>query len=300
MKKILTVLILCVLMGCVSLSKTEVEQMEINKDPIEAVNLFHRYNSTLEGDMEDYCVSAILSSIGTLGLALPAVPYYCFSYDVEKLSVPGTRFDCVNGSNSDECIVYRRTIKESKINYFDYKRFLPEDTAIKTEDDFLAMVNYYELRHLCDKLAEKTTEEKQQCKDLIENNTRMMATKKPKCKDLYVMNDDWKVYKYEYSDWTVSFLEEKTDYNNYLKEVSGFYNWANDYHSNNDFDSSFFKKTFIVTGIVDRNTLKIHKPEYSKKEALETAHQLLNDYAEEYGCDIGDWKSELRKSGAYL
>ena len=54
------------------------------------------------------------------------------------------------------------------------------------------------------------------------------------------MNDDWKVYKY--SDWTVSFLEKKTDYDNYLKEVAGFYNWANDYHYNNDFDSSFLKK----------------------------------------------------------
>ena len=276
MGKKLIVLTLCVLTACVSLSKTEVEQMEINKDPIEAVNLFHRYNSTLEGDMEEDCVSAILSSIVTLGLALPAVPYYCFSYDVEKLSVPGTRFDCVNGSNSDECIVYRRTIKESKINYFDYKRFLPEDTAIKTEDDFLAMVNYYELRHLCDKLAEKTTEEKQHCKDLIENNTRMMATKKPKCKDLYV-------------------TDVSKDYDELLQRVASGYNWMIDH------DPYEYIDVLIESGYTNKSILQsAYQPVLSKREALEESLQRLRVFADERLCDIGDWKSDLRKVGAYL
>ncbi|MBE6461393.1 MAG: hypothetical protein E7006_00935 [Alphaproteobacteria bacterium] len=276
MGKMLIVLTLCVLTGCVSLSKTEVEQMEINKDPIEAVNLFHRYNSTLEGDMEDNCVSAILSSIGTLGLALPAVPYYCFSYDVEKLSVPGTRFDCVNGSDSDECIVYRRTMKESKINYFDYKRFLPEDTAIKTETDFLAMVNYYELRYLCDKLAEKTTEEKQQCKDLIENNTRMMATKKPKCKDLYV-------------------TDVSKDYEELLQRVASGYNWMIDH------DPYGYVDVLIESGYTNKSILQsAYQPVLSKREALEESLQRLRVFADEKFCDIGDWKSDLRKVGAYL
>jgi len=257
MGKMLIVLTLCVLTGCVSLSKTEVEQMEINKDPIEAVNLFHRYNSTLEGDMEDNCVSAILSSIGTLGLALPAVPYYCFSYDVEKLSVPGTRFDCVNGSDSDECIVYRRTMKESKINYFDYKRFLPEDTAIKTETDFLAMVNYYELRYLCDKLAEKTTEEKQQCKDLIENNTRMMATKKPKCKDLYV-------------------TDVSKDYEELLQRVASGYNWMIDH------DPYGYVDVLIESGYTNKSILQsAYQPVLSKREALEESLQRLRVFADE-------------------
>ena len=303
MKRNLTVLILCVLTGCVSLSKTEVEQMEFNKDPIETINLFNKYNSKLEVDnREAECPASIFLSIVTFGLALPGVPYHCFSYDVENLSIPGTRFDCIDGSNSDECIVYRRTMKESKINYFDYKRFLPEDTAIKTEDDFLAMVNYYSLRDLCDKLEEKTTEEKQQCKDLIEKNTRTMAVKKLKCKDLYVMSDDWAVSKYEYMSGTEPFLEEKIDYNNYLKEVTQFFYWATHFplDSYQKFDTSIFKNKFVVYEYADHIREKSYTSEQVWKYAVETAHQLLNDYAEEYGCDIGDWKSDLRKAGAYL
>ena len=60
------------------------------------------------------------------------------------------------------------------------------------------------------------------------------------------------------------------------------------------------KNKFVVYEYADHIREKSYTSEQVGKYAVETAHQLLNDYAEEYGCDIGDWKSDLRKAGAYL
>lgn len=48
--------------------------------------------------------------------------------------------------NSDECIIFRRNNNEEtklKTGAFDYKRFLPKNSAVKTDTDFLLLVNKY-------------------------------------------------------------------------------------------------------------------------------------------------------------
>jgi len=55
--------------------------------------------------------------------------------------------DCSNTADyvdtSDECILTRRSLKPSKINYFNYKKYIKNHAGLKTEDDFIYLHEMY-------------------------------------------------------------------------------------------------------------------------------------------------------------
>lgn len=99
--------------------------------------------------------------------------------------------------NSDECILMRRPIKPSKISYFNYKKYIPESTGLKTEDDFINLYKmYWALKstesfisisllpkyamRTCITRSELTTKEQEQCDQEKENFLKDMASGRAK------------------------------------------------------------------------------------------------------------------------
>lgn len=105
---------------------------------------------------------------------------------LEYLSEPDINLNCANEQNqSDECILYRRTIHKSLVNYFDYKRLLGQNSIIKTDAEFLHLVAYYnQIDKTCDSMPEKTTTEKQECKDQKIALLQRMVHERIKCSEL--------------------------------------------------------------------------------------------------------------------
>ncbi|MBO7066505.1 MAG: hypothetical protein J6W40_02705 [Alphaproteobacteria bacterium] len=102
------------------------------------------------------------------------------------LSDPDINMECVDENNqTDDCILYRRTIPKSHVNYFDYKRLLGQNSIIKTDAEFLHLVEYYEqIDKDCDSTPERTTTEKQDCKDQKIAILQRMVHERIKCSEL--------------------------------------------------------------------------------------------------------------------
>lgn len=97
----------------------------------------------------------VVTAIYTAGIALPLCLFLSKDKDYTTMAEANS-LDCLYlDNNSDDCIVYRRNHKkeDSKVNFFDYKRFLPKDSNIKTDDDFISLFELYN----------KNKEEKQAC-----------------------------------------------------------------------------------------------------------------------------------------
>lgn len=72
--------------------------------------------------------------------------------------------------HSDECILVRRNTPESTVGYFDYKKFLPQNSVINTDDKFNLLAERYRKlfkadknQTYCQSLKETTSSEKLQC-----------------------------------------------------------------------------------------------------------------------------------------
>lgn len=81
----------------------------------------------------------------TMGLAWLVLPIIERKYDYTTLMEQQALKCHYLEDNSDECIIYRRnhSQKDSEIGFFDYKRFLPKDSNIKNDDDFLRLFKKY-------------------------------------------------------------------------------------------------------------------------------------------------------------
>ena len=101
---------------------------------------------------------------------------------------------------SDECILTRRSLKPSKINYFNYKKYIKNHAGLKTEDDFIYLHKMYKAIELykrdsyllyesfvsahglrgCFSKTELTSTEIKQCEQDKENFLSDMASGKAK------------------------------------------------------------------------------------------------------------------------
>lgn len=124
-------------------------------------------------------------------------------------SKPQCAYNTINNQdeyNSDECILYRRNInKLSEICFFDYKKYLPKNSKISNDEQFINLITIY--RKLfrskqawddedigfyeyvktyshCDLLKEVTTQERKQCQDDDEKFIfQIVNGTAPYCKD---------------------------------------------------------------------------------------------------------------------
>ncbi len=152
-KKIITsISIISLLSACSSWTKPYDTKL-LKKNSISAtVDAYYEYKKVTKSKEEinenrkgnaDIVNSVCFVPIPPLFLGCPFVLLdkpYDYTTLAEKDSL-----DCwYLNDNSDKCIVYRRNhkIEDSKVNFFDYKRFLPKDSNIKTDDDFLRLVKY--------------------------------------------------------------------------------------------------------------------------------------------------------------
>ena len=97
---------------------------------------------------------------------------------------------------TDECILHRRDIKESPIQFFDFKRFIPEGTAIKTDQAFEKIADFYALGvYTCNNFDETTTDEKEQCKSKVKDLAIQISQNKViKCNKMEVFKEEYKQF----------------------------------------------------------------------------------------------------------
>ena len=123
----------------------------------------------------------------------------------QKFTEPDKNLACFmtslsnNRDNSDECILARRNSKKSQVCYFNYAKYLPKNLQVKSDEQFLALVNVYhklfrdslrwndagQLQYYsyCDLLKETTSAEKEQCKQQAAVFIQQLAQNKaPHCR----------------------------------------------------------------------------------------------------------------------
>lgn len=288
MKKCLIVMMALIFAGCTSTAtytknaQSFAEDLSAKGDPVEVIDIYQNKYKGCDADIlttgatAAYCVGV---GIYTLGLGVPFVFWAKHARQGEciqqqELAEPGTDFKCINQLyknekyyKSDKCILYRRDLKKSDVNYFDYKRFLSDDSPIKTDADFLKLVEYYNKIDDCDKKIEATTDEKTVCKDTIKNNTRMMANHKVNCKTMYADR----------------YTEE-------LHKQGRWFDWAIDHDP--------YANVRMLRAMGEYTAANFaYNPEYSRSDAIGSVENELKRFGKENLCDISGWKSELRKLG---
>lgn len=132
---------------------------------------------------------------------------------------------------SDDCIVARRKASTSKISFFNYKKYLPVNSKIKTEDDFIKLYLLYKniyknnptyakywcgystacerdyiqefVMNKCYKSSELTTQEIEKCdQEKKEFITNFVFGKAPKCSVKYSEKyKKWKSCKFSSQEW---------------------------------------------------------------------------------------------------
>lgn len=167
--------------------------------------------------------------------------------------------------NSDECVLYRRSeqFHKSDVNYFDYKRFLGENSVIKNDADFLKLVKYYDKIAECDKLKESTTTEKEECKEKCKTEMRALAVKKVPCNKL---------------------ISEK--YNKFIAEQKEWFYWAQNH------DPYAMVNTLRAFGEYEAARFA-YSPVVSRGEAISTIKERVKEFGEENFCTTDDWKQKI-------
>lgn len=194
---------------------TEAEQdLADARDPIKTLNFFNNVHDGIK-TMQPRKVICVSN-----GLDGPTIKQYRLlmektaqDFQFEKHCLvssyhcnPDSAIEYVD--NSDECILARRNAPESIINYFNFKKYFPEESKIKTEKEFADVFALFKVAYLhqafpwgwqddafvktyaersCYKTQEQTQAEKDQCveeekqfiRDLVLGNAVACSKKYP-------------------------------------------------------------------------------------------------------------------------
>ena len=211
---------------------------------------------------------------------------------------PGIKYNCLDQNGhvytTDECILYRREVRPSQIHYFDFGRFIPSDSQIKTEADFAMVAEKFssiksKLQD-CEKQKDRTTFEKQACKDaLLEPIIRFSEHGKQPCK-------------------TVA----KTEYQDFLKNMVSWHKWAIK-HDPKETRQNCLKgyaplmDQLVALGqVAGAYEVKAscsaipNIPVFTKNEAAERIRENAEKFSRKNLCGTDDYKTELKKLGLKL
>lgn len=253
-----SVLTICLtIAGCAttneSIKQDNLTNINNNKDPIEVINFYQQY---AKNACENY-------------YKRPAFGRWIIGKDEcikqDSMAEKGIDFACLDSwrqgekyYNSDECIVQRRQMHPTKVNYFDYKRFLPDNTQIQTDDKFLWLVDYYSARMSdCETQKDITTTERQSCKEYVKDTTIKIAKNKVKCSDLYKMSsknadkytETLGLWAHHYNNFIYSYGDTPQSAKQTINE------WAKDFGKNNLCDISGWEKD--MNKLIDEHNKKL-------------------------------------------
>ena len=210
MKKIFGLIpIICA--GCTFLSSEQdgkmfADNLEKSQDPVSVIETY----LDIKDGCKDYYANRDIVMIGN---ALKK-EYKNQCIKQKATAESGVNFECLTSPadfSSDECILHRRNLHETSVAFFDYKRFLPENSLIKTDDDFVRLIHFYQKFYTrCDKFVDITTEERQDCKDTIRQRIKDAVTKIEPCE---------KVMSENYANFLSEHCELFKYKQNYMKEL---------------------------------------------------------------------------------
>lgn len=257
-----------ILSACVS-TETKIQrasifanELESSTDPLDIIKAYNAVN----GQCHEYAQNKWLIPI------FDRQSQEC--YNELSVSLPGTQIGCMISNfdgpafwNSDECIVYRRTHTEDEV-IFDYKRFLPKNSPIKTDDDFKKWVKYFKYDNECKKNDKTTTTEYENCISNVQTNARLMASQLVDCKVLY----------------------EQT-YTEFLKEQGEWYE-----------EQLYFDPigtANLLASIGDYFTANIYANarKLSYSEIVDRLQESIEDFGNKHLCSVKKWKSEMKEQG---
>ena len=278
MKKTLAVMMILVCAGCTTVktynqqAQTIATDLENANDPVKTVEQYKEYEKL---KCTKYDKEETDREMGLLGLIYDGN----FTTSVDKacikqaaLAEQDINFGCLDSwrkgekyYKSDECVLYRRSEKfhESDVNYFDYKRFLGENSIIKNDADFLKLVKYYDKIAECDEQNDRTSTEKEECKEKRKTEMRALAMKRVPCNKL---------------------ISEK--YNEYITEQKEWFYWAQNH------DPYAMVNTLRAFGEYEAARFA-YSPVVSRSEALSTIKERMKEFGEENFCTTDDWKQKM-------
>lgn len=213
-------------------------------------------------------------------------------FDILKLTEPNSKPECFENAyksvyystrayknNTDECILYRRNTKESQVGFFDYQRFLGTNSIIKDDDSFLKLVQIYDRIKECDFLEEKTTIEKEQCKQDLRQNIKLRTEKTVTCMDA------------EQQEYTSLLKDVGYDYTSTIKQL----------------EEEKRSRTQALLSMSEKERKKYTYDNYFKiaeiheKEMRKLAHDKLLEKIQKFGkenlCTTTKWKQEIKSLG---
>lgn len=273
MKKyiILPMVLMCA--ACISVEKITSEanefasQLETDKDPVKVIEAYKKYTGLCHWKWEagyNRRAPGQAECIRRDSMAERGIDFICVglstSYNDDK------KYD------SDECILYRRSEKyhKSDVEYFDYKRFLGENSVIKTDEDFLKLIEHYNNIAECDKLTETTTLEIEACKEQKRNEIRSLAKQPIPCMELV-----------------------KDKYVEKLRDTGDWYRWAINHDP--------YEQVNLMRALGEYEAARwMYKPVWGRIEAKQEVEERIEEFGKENFCTTTDWQQEIKKLGFNL
>lgn len=268
MKKYIILPIILMCAACVSVEKITSEanefasQLETDKDPVKVIEAYKKYTGLCHWEYNRAPSQA--ECIRRDSMAEHGVDFVCVGLS--------TSYNDDKTYNSDECILYRRSEKyhKSDVGYFDYKRFLGENSAIKTDEDFLKLVERYNNISECNKLTETTTLEIEACKEQKQNEIRSLAKHPIPCMELV-----------------------KDKYVEKLRDTGDWYRWAINHDP--------YELVKLLRSVGDYASAQYaYKPVWGRTEARQEVKERITNFGKENFCTTDNWKAEMKKLGFNL
>lgn len=276
----LSLIVCCIETACTTVATATkqgqgfAEQLETEKNVVSTITKYDEYKNMCNGYKKFHQneESPLMKTVGiTIALAPIVIPFLTVNYIKTDNFFPyhsarqrclykdafaekGVDFACLDSwrrgkdyYDSDKCILQRRYLHESEVDYFDYRRFLPDKSPINTDKAFLTLVNYYNLMmDVCQNRKELTVGERQACKETTVAMTIQTATSGGvKCSEMYKLDgaSSSNNYTQELEFWALQYqLFTRRDGYTSSEAREIIANWAKDYGKNNLCDISGWEK----------------------------------------------------------
>lgn len=176
-------------------------ELEASKDIIATIQAYNRFYMIFHNNVVNHrCFKIVSKTVNVMTNEKDIYGVYirdrnCNEVVLQELAQSQVDLGCLYKDfatetyyNSDKCILQRRAHPITNTGFFDYKRFLPESSRVKTDENWSNLVEFYNDTQYCESIDnELTSYELQACREAHNQQTVKLATAQPKmnCKDTY-------------------------------------------------------------------------------------------------------------------